>query len=285
MNGDDDTIDEPGPRTTKSEIAADDTTKGDDAPRARRRPDVIEIRDLRVECIVGVYPHERDTPQPLQIDVRLELEPVLEVHRLRQTVDYAAIASQIAFVLQSCRFFLLETAATTLARLLLAPPALGEDRAPIQAATVRLVKPLALGGVGVPSLEIHREAADVTLAREDKPFGTVDIVHETREVGVYRLNVAPGKGIPLHVHRVMQECEMVLSDKLLLNGEPVAAGSVHRWPHELAHRYDNPSDRWASILCVDSPRFIPDDEVEVSGEPGRAVTEPPFIRRHVVVGA
>ncbi|MBN8610344.1 MAG: dihydroneopterin aldolase [Deltaproteobacteria bacterium] len=284
MNGDDDTIDEPGPRTTKSEIGADDT-KGDDAPRGRRRPDVIEIRDLRVECIVGVYPHERDTPQPLQIDVRLELEPVLEVHRLRQTVDYAAIASQIAFVLQSCRFFLLETAATTLARLLLAPPALGEDRAPIQAARVRLVKPLALGGVGVPSLEIHREAADVTLAREDKPFGTVDIVHETREVGVYRLNIAPGRGIPLHVHRVMQESEMVLGDNLLLNGEPVAAGSVHRWPHDLAHRYDNPSDRWASILCVDSPRFIPDDEVEVSGEPGRADAEPPFIRRHVVVGA
>lgn len=250
-----------------------------------RRPDVIEIRGLRVECIVGVYPHERDTPQPLEIDVRLELEPVLEIHRLRQTVDYAAIASQLAFLLQHCRFFLLETAATALARFLLAPPALGEDRAPIQAVTVRLTKPLALGGVGVPTLEIHREAADVTLGHEDKPFGTVDVVHETREVGIYRLNVAPGRGIPLHVHRVMEECEMVLGDNLLLNGQPVVAGTVHRWPHGLAHRYDNESDRWGSILCVDAPRFIAEDEIEVGGSHGEAVAEPPFLRRHTVVGA
>jgi dihydroneopterin aldolase len=91
MASEDDTIDVPGPRRP-----------GHAEPR-RRAPDVIEIRGLRVECIVGVYPQERDTPQPLEIDVRLELEPVLEVHRLRQTVDYAAIASQIAFLLQRRR--------------------------------------------------------------------------------------------------------------------------------------------------------------------------------------
>ena len=277
-----------GPMSSEADmrdVLREAAAPGERGGTRRRTPDVIEIRGLKVECIVGVYPQERDSPQPLEIDVRLELEPVLEVHRLRQTVDYAAIASQIAFVLQHCRFFLLETAATALARLLLAPPALGEERARIQAATVRLVKPLALGGVGIPSLEIHREAADVTLGREDKPFGTVDIVHETREVGIYRLNVAPGRSIPLHVHRVMEEAEMVLGDNLLLNGDPVAAGTVHRWPHDLAHRYDNPSERWASILCIDSPPFVPGDEIEVSGEPGRAVPERPFLERPRPVGA
>lgn len=259
------------------------------ATRARgpRRPDVIEIQGLRVECVVGVYPHERDTPQPLEIDVALELDTAWagESQRLKQTVDYAAIASQIAFLLQSSRFFLLETAAHALARFLLAPPALGEERARIQAVTVRLTKPQAFGGLGVPSLEIHRDAGDVVLAHEEKPFGTVDIVHETREVGIYRLNVAPGRGIPLHVHRVMEESEMVLGDGLLLNGSPVPAGTVHRWPHDLAHRYDNPTRHWRSILCVDSPPFLPTDEIEVEGEPGRAVPEPPFLRKHDVIGA
>jgi dihydroneopterin aldolase len=251
-------------------------------PRERSRRDVIRIRDLRVDCIVGVYPHERHTPQPLELDVEMELDtaPAGESQRLRRSVDYAATASQLAFLLQSCRFDLLETAAHALTRYLLAPPALGEERARVQAVTVRLAKPLALGGNGVPSLEVHRDANDVRLTHEEKPFGTVDVVVETRDVGIYRLNVAPSRSIPLHVHRVMQESEMVLGDGLILSGVAVAAGTVHRWPHGAAHRYDNPSTRWQSILCVDSPPFMPDDEIEVSGSPTPVAPEPPFLPRH-----
>lgn len=253
--------------------------------RDRSRRDVIRIRDLRVDCIVGVYPHERHTPQPLTLDVEMELDtaPAGESQRLRRSVDYAATASQLAFLLQSCRFDLLETAAHALTRYLLAPPALGEERARVQAVTLRLAKPLALAGNGVPSLEVHRDSNDVRLTHEDKPFGQVDIVAETRDVGIYRLNIAPGRGIPLHVHRVMQECEMVLGDGLLLSGQAVQAGTVHRWPHEAAHRYDNPTTRWQSILCVDSPPFMPDDEIEVAGAPTLVAAEPPFLPRHPVI--
>ena len=255
------------------------------APSGRQRqPDVIEIRGLRVECIVGVYPGE---PQPLELDVRMELDTEWagESQRLRRTVDYAAVAAQIAFLLQSSRFFLLETAAHALSRFLLAPPALGEERARVQAVRIRLSKPMALRGNGVPSIEVYREAGDVMLTHEEKPFGTVDIVHETREVGIYRLNIAPGRGIPLHVHRIMNESEMVLGEGLLLNFAPAASGIVHRWPHGLAHRYDNPTERWQSILCVDSPPFIPGDEIEVEGEPGIAIAEPAFLPRSEVLGA
>ncbi len=246
---------------------------------------MIRIRDLRVDCIVGVYPHERDTPQPLRLDVQMELDtaPAGEHQRLRRTIDYAAVTSQLAFLLQSCRFDLLETAAHALTRYLLAPPALGEERARVQAVTLRLEKPLALGGNGLPSLEVQRDANDVKLTHEDKPFGRVDVVAETRDVGIYRLNVAPGRSIPLHVHRVMNEAEMVLGDGLLLSGEPVATGTVHRWPHGAAHRYDNPTARWQSILCVDAPPFLPDDEVEVTGTPTKVAPEPPFLARHPVI--
>lgn len=238
-----------------------------------------------MDCIVGVYPHERDTPQPLTLDVEMELDtaPAGESQRLRRSVDYAATASQLAFLLQSCRFDLLETAAQALTRFLLAPPALGEERARVQAVTLRLAKPLALLGKGVPSLEVHRDANDVRLTHEDKPFGRVDIVAETRDVGIYRLNVAPGGSIPLHVHRVMHECEMVLGEGLLLSGAPVAPGTVHRWPHDAPHRYDNPTTRWQSILCVDSPPFMPEDEIEVASEPAVVAPEPPFLPRHPIM--
>lgn len=241
--------------------------------------DVIAIEGLRVDCVVGVYPHERNRVQPLEVSVRMAVDTrrAGASERLSHTIDYAATANQIAFLLRSCRFHILETAARALARLLLAPPAPGEQRARVHEVTLRLTKPYALAGHGVPSLEIRRRAADVSLQHETKPFGTVDVLDETRDVGIYRLNIAPGRSIPLHVHRTMQESEMILGDGLLCQGKPVAAGTMFRWPKDAPHRYDNPTDRWQSILCVDSPPFMPEDEIEVSGEPAEVRPLPPFI--------
>jgi dihydroneopterin aldolase len=95
----------------------------------------------------------------------------------------------------------------------------------------------------------------------------VDVIHETRDAGIYRLNVAPGSAIPLHVHRVMHESEMVLTRGLLCQELPVPPGTVHRWPHGAAHCYRNPTRRYQTILCVDSPPFIEHDEVPVDGAP------------------
>jgi dihydroneopterin aldolase len=247
------------------------------------RRDVIAIEGLEVSCVVGVYPHERDRLQPLRVDLSMEVDTrrASQNERLRDSVDYAAVASQVSFLLTTCRFGMLETAAHALSRLLLAPPALGERRAQVEALKLRLTKPSALNGLAVPYLEIHRDASDVTLETEESRFGRVDIVFETSEAGIYRLNVAPQQGIPLHVHRTMREAEMVLSEGLLCQGVRVSAGSVFHWPLHAAHRYDNPTDRYQTILCVDSPSFMPEDEVEVDGEP--ADVRPTYILPRVTV--
>jgi dihydroneopterin aldolase len=241
--------------------------------------DLIAIEGLQVDCVVGVYPHERNRVQPLRIDVKLGLDTrrAGAGERLSETIDYAATASQIAFLLRNCRFGLLETAAHVLTRLLLSPPAPGERRARIRQVTLRLTKPYALAGHGVPSIEVHRRASDVELSHERKAFGTVDIVDETRDYGVYRLNLAPGASIPMHMHRSMEEAELMLGDGLVCQGRPVRAGTVFRWPREAAHDYHNPTDRWQSILCVDSPPFLPHDEIEVDGPAADVRPEPPFI--------
>ncbi|MBX3272124.1 MAG: dihydroneopterin aldolase [Sandaracinaceae bacterium] len=241
--------------------------------------DVISVRGLRVDCVVGVYPHERDRAQPLDVDVRMRLDTrrAGASERLAHTVHYADVANQLAFLLQSCRFDLLETAAHVLTRYLLAPPAPGERRARLCEVTLSLTKPYALAGHGVPSLEVTRRAREVALAREDKPWGTVDVVFETRRAGVYRLNVAPGRGIPLHVHRAMRETELVLGAGIRCQGEPVAPGTVLAWPRGAAHRWDNPTDEWQSILCVDSPPFVPSDEIEVDAPPAAVRPQAPFI--------
>lgn len=227
--------------------------------------DLVRIEALKVDCVVGVYPQERDVLQPLCVDLDLWLDTRAAAVKesLRLSIDYAAIAGHVAFLLKNCRFRMIETAAHVLACYLLAPPALGERRAQIMRVRIRLTKPQALGGAAVPSIEIERDASEVTVETEHSIFGIVDIIHETRDAGIYRLNVAPHSKIPLHVHRVMQESELVLTDGLLCQGEPAAAGSVRRWPSNAPHHYDNPTDRYQTILCVDSPPFVQDDEIEV----------------------
>jgi dihydroneopterin aldolase len=242
--------------------------------------DVIRIDRLAVDCVVGVYPEERDTPQPLLLDVALSLstEVAARNERLSATVDYARTAAQLSFLLRSCRFRLLETAAHVLCRYLLLPPASGRRGPRITSVRLRLEKPAALAGAAIPSLMVERDAAWASYVVEEKPFGTVDVVHETKDTGIYRLNVAPGREIPLHYHARMNETEMVLDAGLHCQGRAVAAGTVHRWPHGAAHCYRNPTRRVLSILCVDSPAFIESDEITTAGEPAEVAAESEIAR-------
>jgi dihydroneopterin aldolase len=237
--------------------------------------DRIELNDFTVECVVGVNPRERNILQPLRIDLSMGVstEQAARKEMLSASVDYSAIMNQLRFLLRSCQFWMLETAAHVIARYLLAPPALGERRAQIDWIGLRLTKPEILGGVAIPSLYIERDRNWVTVTQEQKPFGVVDIIHETRDAGIYRLNVAPKSEIPLHVHKVMRESEMMLSDGLLCQREPAPAGTIRHWPKDAAHCYQNPTDRYQTILCVDSPRFIESDEVAVSGDPDQVEPE------------
>lgn len=227
--------------------------------------DVIELQQLPVRCIVGVYPFERGTPQPLELDVALYLDTrkAATEGSLRDTVDYARLSGELRFLLETADFRILETAAEALCRYILAPPTVDVARAPVRAVTLRLSKPEALGRAGLASLRVHRTADEYHYEVEDKPFGQVDILFQDKHVGIYRLRIAPGRTIPTHEHRVMNEAELVLGHGLLLQGRPVPAGTGFRWPRHLPHRYDNPREQEQTVLCVDRPAFIPGDEVEV----------------------
>jgi dihydroneopterin aldolase len=106
----------------------------------------------------------------------------------------------------------------------------------------------------------------VRYAIEDKPWGHVDVIHETRACGIYRLRIAPGATIPAHEHRATDEAELVVGSGLLLQGRPVLPGTAHRWPRGTSHRYDNPSATEQTVICVDRPAFDPADERETGAE-------------------
>ena len=119
-------------------------------------------------------------------------------------------------------------------------------------------------GAGLPvTVELARPDFEV----EPSVFGAAHVVYESAALGLYVLEVAPGAAIPAHFHRVMEESELVLDAGLLQQGRPVRAGDAFTWPPGYVHEYRNPGETPKRILCIDRPKFIPEDEVLVTGAP------------------
>ena len=227
--------------------------------------DSIRLNQLEVSCIVGVYPSERLTPQPLILDLQLFLDTrkAAQGGGLKASIDYAKLCGELEFLLKSCRFLLLEEAAEALCRYLLAPTLTSVPRARIESVSLTLSKPEALKGRAIPSIIIHRKRDEYSFEEEVKGFGLVDIIYETKGCGIYRLRIESGKNIPTHFHQIMEEHEMILTNGLRLQGQDVRAGTAFSWPKAHPHLYENISPVEQVILCVDRPRFISEDEVEV----------------------
>jgi dihydroneopterin aldolase len=219
--------------------------------------DAIRIQSLEVDCIVGIYPGEIDTPQPLVVDLEMRLETTRAAVRdqLRYSVNYSAVAAQVAFLLRHCRFGLLEAAAHALCRYLLLPPALGESRPQVERVRVRLSKPGGLPSRAVPSLEIERDTAWLELDRRKKSFGFLDVVYEGREVAIYRADLLPGANIVLPPSVNGRAAEMTLSNGLVFQERKVRAHTVRQRQPNDPHTYSNPTDRHQTLLCVDARSF------------------------------
>ena len=157
-----------------------------------------------------------------------------------------------------------ESAYEALRRLLASPPALGESRGMIGALRYEL-----RWEGGFRRDRVAPESFPIEI--EEKPFGRVDVLWAGKKFGLVRLNIAPGAKIPLHVHRVMQEHELTLSDGLKLRTPGVSTDdkllpslTSHSWQHDFPHEYRNESSNWQTLLCLNAPAFIPWDEIEVT---------------------
>lgn len=245
----------------------------------KRRLDRLSLRGMRFDCIVGLFDFERNTPQPVELAVTLHFDTRAAAHhgKLAQTVDYSRLLGELRFILSATRFRLLESAAEAVAAWCLAPPSADCPRPQVEEVEVSLSKLVALSGAAVPTLEIHRDRSDFAMKVESKSFGFVDVIFETKECGVYRERIAPKTILPTHIHKELDESELVLGSGFLLQGKPVEAGVAHTWPRGFAHRYENITDIEQSFLCIDRPAFIPTDELEVD-IPVEKLTRPEPVR-------
>ena len=112
----------------------------------RAAADRIALKGLRVRGFHGVLPSERVTGQDFVVDVCLEVDvrDAAASDDLADTVDYSALAEDLAAVIEGEPVDLLETLATRLA-----------------------VACLALDGVRTVELTVHKPQAPVGLAFQD----------------------------------------------------------------------------------------------------------------------
>lgn len=274
-------------------------------PDASGQPlDMIALTGMKVDCLIGLYPTERNVPQPLNLDVWLFLDTRHAAHSgsLRYSVDYARLAGELRFLLESCQFLLLETAADALCHYLLAPGTDDAPRAPLKAVALRLIKPKALESVVQPALTVWRRAEEVTVKREPRSYGQVEILYQTKGCGIYRVRVAPGKHYVVndgghgveppglngsaHADPGQLRRELTLGDGLCVAEQPLSPGMVVQGPSNalrlyghrqaslgvegpaLAARMSNgeagESAHWQSLLCVHRPATVPEEQPELT---------------------
>jgi dihydroneopterin aldolase len=73
-------------------------------------PDVITLKAMRFHARLGVYPHEHELAQPVEIDLSVEVD-----HAGGAIVDYAALYESVAAVMRADHIDYVETVAERVA--------------------------------------------------------------------------------------------------------------------------------------------------------------------------
>lgn len=109
------------------------------------------VRGLAIEARVGVYRHEMDNPQPLILDVELELDARMRPSRdeMVDALDYDWIAAEARRLGAAAHLKLIETFAEQLAQ-----ACFGDAR--VRAVRIRIEKPRAIPSAAAAGVEIVR---------------------------------------------------------------------------------------------------------------------------------
>jgi FolB domain-containing protein len=114
--------------------------------------DKIIIKDLRVTGIIGIYEHERTTPQEMVINIALftDIRKAAETDDIADCVDYEKVANQVKAHAETSKRLTVESLAEDLARLCLDTPG-------VTRVTVRVEKTQAIPFTASVGVEIERE--------------------------------------------------------------------------------------------------------------------------------
>ena len=112
----------------------------------------IGITALQVECIVGIYPHERANVQTVILDIELDsdFEPAATSDTIGDAVDYDQVTARTTELIQTGKFQLIETMAERVAAMLL-------DRLPaVSNVRLSIRKPAAVPAAAASFVRVER---------------------------------------------------------------------------------------------------------------------------------
>lgn len=154
--------------------------------------DQVTLHALSFKTIIGILDHERTTPQPIEIDVTLELD-LLNCGRtgnLELGVDYAEVMDELMFLAKAGEFELLESFCLCACSVLLHPP----HRTAPSRVKVAAKKPLILAPHTTPSVTMSADAKRVgpPSEREAAPGVQAATLLSTDTVRIERLSLSSG---------------------------------------------------------------------------------------------
>jgi dihydroneopterin aldolase len=83
--------------------------------------DIVYVRDLKIDCIVGIYEWERRVKQSvvLDLDMAADIRRAAASDRIEDTLDYKAVTKRLIDFVGSSQFQLVETLAEKIAEIVL----------------------------------------------------------------------------------------------------------------------------------------------------------------------
>ena len=83
--------------------------------------DIVYIRELEIETIIGIYDWEREQKQTVSLDLEMGTDIALAARSedIENTLDYKAVAKRRIEVIEGSEFFLVETMAEKVAEIVL----------------------------------------------------------------------------------------------------------------------------------------------------------------------
>lgn len=115
-------------------------------------PGTTAVRDLHIECIVGIHPQERTTPQMVIVDLEFDYDfaQAAATDAIAHVVNYDEAVAQVRQLIVARQFQLIETMAAEVSAQLL-------DRHPrVQRVRVGIQKPAAVPGASGSYVHLER---------------------------------------------------------------------------------------------------------------------------------
>ena len=83
--------------------------------------DIVYIRELEIETIIGIYDWEREQKQTVSLDLEMGTDISLAAgsEDIEKTLDYKAVAKRLIEFVEGSEFFLVETMAEKAAQIVM----------------------------------------------------------------------------------------------------------------------------------------------------------------------